>query len=139
MPIGQTDETVSVCLDSDANAPEAERPTFLFRFPSARERAEVRKLINAAHAAPDDEQGMDLLDEAIGVTLAGWRNVTHRGRAVAHGADRPSSFLVVEQLWELAYSAVTRTRLTPQESFQSGSQQGSGPASTASTAPAAGA
>jgi hypothetical protein len=104
MPIALSkDETCPVWLRSDADKPEAERPTFLFHYLT---RAEVRRVDawrKEGEGAAEVEQIEAMLDKIIRLGLAGWRNVRDRdGNEIPYSPDSLDDVLTLQEKMELA-------------------------------------
>ena len=142
MPLAlDVNETYPVSLRSDDAKPEAERPTFEFRFMSHGSARLARKLLAdwEAHQALDIGPGgwtrerRDELLEQIFASLrsrvAGWRNL-----------PRNFSPAVLDEMLtdgegvELMYRAMRNSRPTPEEQNESGSPSQSGTPNSASEA-----
>lgn len=102
MPIAlDPNQTVDVCLDSDKDKPESERPTFVFRHLTYRQRREVDRLLAEAEKVEreDTEKALDFHVAAIRVGLIGWRNMG----ALDYGPDVEPP-LTFWEAFELAYN-----------------------------------
>jgi hypothetical protein len=142
MPIGaDPDETIPVCLTVDRDKPEESRPTFFIRFVTDRESRKMSRLfVDAATIADpespayDPEKAATMINEAVLISLAGWRNVIHRGKAVPFGTEL-ADFLSGAEVWELADLAIRTPKLTEQDKKKSVLQSASPTANSAKDAP----
>lgn len=139
MPIGSDpSDTVPVVLKIDQAKPDP-KPTFRVRFLTDREARKADALVRAAHhdRAEQEYDAADAkLDELFAMALIGWENVTHRGEARQHGADKPADFLSPGELLELAGQCVTAPLITERDRRNFESPSGHSGAASA-TAPAA--
>ena len=129
MPIALSPrETFPVSLKSDADRPEPDRPTFTARFLSVDTHLSVTKLQNAAMETTDDAAAWPLLREALGLQLAGWRNMGEH----VYGKAELSAFLTPSEAWELTYLCTGGQRLA-----ESDKKKSSSPSTTAAAPSAA--
>lgn len=122
------------------------RPTFIFRFLSAREHLAVAEAFDAYDQATGDPDMIATAVRGIRVGLVDWRHVTDRaGRLVAFEPDRLEDILTSLELQEIKDRLLMEMALTeldrkksawPSLSPGAGSAAGAGAAS-ASTHPAA--
>jgi hypothetical protein len=132
-------QNTPVCLDIDAGKPEAERPTFLYRFLTARQMRQRRDLLNQAKDLPD-EQAEPLLVQALAVGLAGWRNLRDAdGRPVPFDPADPGALadaLTVLEMYELFGAAANAVTLAEVQKKRAASASSSPPTTdTADSAP----
>lgn len=127
--------TFPVTLAGAAGKPEAERPVFVCHHPTQRETARMSRLAKEADEEKEPEKSGELLAQAIGVVLVGWRNVRDRKRAeVAFDAGRLPDLLTGRELWELYFAIATAAALSEEDLKKSGSPS---PSATAGSAGAA--
>lgn len=68
-------QTFDVWVKSDADKPEAERPTFTFRYLNGREWRRVAEIWDGMDERASGPDGIDGIFEALRIGLAGWRNI----------------------------------------------------------------
>lgn len=109
-------ETVPVSLLSDMEKPEGTRPAFDCRYVTCREVIRIAKLINDADALDDNEAVNAKLQEALEISVVGWRNMTDRkGKAINFDPTSLDDVLTVAEKYELAYKASMNARLAEQD------------------------
>lgn len=98
MPLAlDSNETAAVALRSDADKPEAERPVFLFRHLTRKQRRQVDAWMAEVDAAETDEAVESLLDKVILLGLSSWRNM-----GVAYDPAKLDEILTGAEKMELA-------------------------------------
>lgn len=118
MPIGlHPNKTVRVHLDSDVAAfPDAtSRPTFIVRFPTANQRAEIAEHFARFDAARGAKEKISAMVDAAKVIVTGWENIP--GMTWENIAD----FMHYDELDDLTSKMLVQTRLTEDDRKNSGS------------------
>ena len=108
MPIGTSrNQTFNVILDSDKDLDP--QPTFIYRFLTMRQWKRLMKMDDQLGSAKPDEQ-MDLMMEACGMGLVGWKNMTDpdTGQSIPFDKDRLQDLLSIEDAQELAQKIMTQ-------------------------------
>lgn len=107
MPLGlDPDATVELWLDSDADKPIESRPVFLFRFLTCRNVRQVQDLRKQAIDSQVDT--LKLIDEALLIGLAGWRNMN----GIPFSPEAINDVLTPQEKWELVCEFPSRINLT---------------------------
>jgi hypothetical protein len=104
--------TFPVTLESDKDLPEAERPTFRFRFPTGTQVCELEDF-QAGLKAVKKSQGQLIkeLDGLLTPFLAGWDNLCDgKGNLLVYGmSTRLMDVLAMDDLWHLFWALVYAT------------------------------
>lgn len=131
------DDTFDFWFEDDAELPEAERPTFVYRYRSAREWMEFSRKRKDA-AAKTDEEYLAALKAFASEGLVGWRNVRlFGGEVVEFDPSRLDEIMTLAELMDLTNSLASAATLRFMDKKKSASRSQSNGASSASTVPAA--
>lgn len=139
MPLAlEPSQTFSFALKSDEAKPEAERPTFRFRFLSGRDYRQMGEElddIDKLTSAVERRAGICVL---LHKALAGWSNMVGLdGEAIKYGDDHDLDFLTDIEIEELIYQLRWRQRASEMERKKSASQSPSETADSAEDAESA--
>lgn len=136
MPIALSSrEPVEYVLKSDRNKPPAERASFLLRVLTARQSIELQKAINDAidaEQAGNSAASMEATVKALGLMLAGWKNV-EGGFDPARLPDLAS----FAEMWEIIIDGRASVRLSEEDQKKSVAQSASALETAAQPAPPA--
>lgn len=104
MPIALSrKETAPVSLRSDEALPEGERPAFLFHYLTREDVREHARILAEAEAVDTDAEAEKLLDRAILLGLAGWKNMrTAAGETIPYDPAALDKLLTAREKLELA-------------------------------------
>jgi hypothetical protein len=109
MPLGlDPDATVELWLDSDADKPIESRPVFLFRFLTCRKIRQVQDIRKRALESKDDAEFVKLVDEALLIGLAGWRNMND----IPFSPEAADDVLTPKEKWDLVCVYPSKITLT---------------------------
>lgn len=109
MPLGlDPDATVEVWLESDADKPMENRPVFLFRFLTCRKIRQVQEIRKRALESKDDAEFVKLVDEALSIGLAGWRNMN----GIPFSPEAVDDVLTPREKWDLVCVYPSKITLT---------------------------
>jgi len=125
MPLAcDPNETLLICLKTDEDKPEADRPVFRFHYLTVREWREHSWLADDQKRleAMKMEELLDALADAVRVNLIGWDRMPSRdGAGTPYDPARLAEMLTVEELWELFFKARRQSRLDPEAKKNSNS------------------
>lgn len=130
-------QTATFHLLSDAETPEAERPVFVTRHLTCREKLDFRKLANQAAETKEDTEAIELVLKAIGMGLVDWRQVRGpKGDLVPFAVASLPGLLTDMEVWEVVEGILTATSLAEADLKKSASQSDSGTEPSAEAVPA---
>lgn len=93
-------QTFELTLDFYKQQPEESRPIFVCRFLTCRQVLKFEQLIAEAGDKRKDQEGANrLLNEALGLAVVGWKNVSSD-----FSIDALSDVLTPREKWELAFA-----------------------------------
>lgn len=100
MPLGlDPNATVDFWLRSDADKPEAERPTFVFHYLTKRQVRRYDELHTVTQAKGSDDADVDkAVNEMLAIGLVGWRNM-----GVEFDLAKLDDILTIPEKFELAF------------------------------------
>src|SRR5258706_8660791 len=108
-----TDQTFDYVLENDQDK-TGDKPTFVFRFLSARDWAKVRRMFDQADKDENDGYVSGNI-EALRIPLVSWRNVVLDGKVLAFNPDDLDLVLSAADLGELSVSLLGKMT---QEEFE---------------------
>jgi len=98
-----------VVLDCDLKKPKEEQPTFIFKYLSSRKWKEMARLSDAFDKDDSGEKAIDTVFKAIGMSLAGWRNMTGQdGSEIAFDLKMLDDIVTPAEALELMQAAVSQ-------------------------------
>jgi len=144
-------QTLPVQLKSDAALPEAYRATFYYRALTVSQHRRRASLLESAQASEDLDEIRRLLNQAVTLGLAGWKNLVNPetglhipfpGIAVSLSQGQSAveqafdDALTPDEKWDLAYETGAAVRLAVADKKKSALPATSAPASSATNATA---
>lgn len=107
-------ETFDLVLESDQAKPEAEQPTFTFRYLSNREWKQVAKTTDKLSELR--KEGLDnmltSIEEGLKVGLVDWKNIKDRdGNSIPYDPARLDDIIIQAEMFELLFAVRDKTCL----------------------------
>lgn len=91
-----------VWLDSDADKPESERPTFLFRYLNSREELRMTEVAEKLYDVSSASEKSDILFDCLGIGVCGWLNMRGPdGESIPYMPERMRDLLSNREAMEL--------------------------------------
>lgn len=98
-------------LLNDRAKPKEEQPTFLFHFPTCRERKKIARLFDELTSTVDE--AFDKVCEGLRIILAGWRNVRNRsGKPIDYDPSELDNVISANDLFELRVTLLEEMDVT---------------------------
>jgi len=111
MPLAlDPEKKFDLVLETDAERPPEERPTFVFRFLTGREWKKVAAIQESIDEGMKGSEAIDRIFEALALGVVGWRNIRGRdGRPIPFAAESLDLALTVKEAAELAARMLAQT------------------------------
>lgn len=130
MPLAlDPNQTVDFWFDSDADKPADARPTLHLRFLTCRQLRKLQALRKQASEEQDNDRCDALVNEALGLILAGWRNLP-----VPFAAAAVDDVLTLAEKWAVLNDGPSRVMVSESDLKNSGWRRASGGGSSAAGA-----